>query len=84
MSNSVPYFNDNFVSCTLRTTDLTTNDPDRFEITSMVMMPMLTTAASVVAEETMVKPSSQYDYATATFEIILPVIFGIFISLTMR
>ena len=30
-----------------------------------------------------VKPTSQYDYETATFELILPIIFGVFVCLTL-
>ena len=43
---------------------------------------MMASTAAMVAVETAV-PTSPYDYNTATFEIILPAIFGIFISLTL-
>ena len=51
-------------------------------VTDMATM-MMTTAAPMDMVET-AAPTSPYDYDTATFEIILPVIFGMFISLTLR
>ena len=56
-----------------------------FSLSNMTTSAMLTTTMKMeppIEVET-VKPTSQYDYETATFELILPIIFGVFVCLTL-
>ena len=56
------------------------------DMTSLLTQTMTMTTASPdvdVEVQMMTEVAPSYDYETATFEIILPAIFGIFISLTL-